>query len=855
MSRKVLVTVTAVCVLITILSTSTWSRAALDAFGSKDSQGRFALQQPCYGVAMHRVGKLVLAVNNNGTFGTGFTQGSAVDYFTGQPIPAGGGEYPKGSGHQYLFAASFWIGAVIGRDTLVSTGADGWIGIREMFPEEAPFGCMVKRSIIDPTKPEFEGAISEEDYISVYLDTFVQLAGTDAEDGGRIHKPLGIEITDASYAWSYSYAEDLVLFDYKIKNIGTRTLDSVYMGIYVDADVCINCDQGTGFTDDICGFRETDVFPFSQCEYEDTVNIAWIADNDGDLGKLDPNTGQPAEVPAVTATRIVRTPGEQLDVSFNWWISNGTPSLDFGPRERSGVGRLKEDFRNFRTGGLGTPSRDDNKYYILRNKEFDYDQIYTAAIQPNDTLWLYPNQDLARDFSDGYDTRYLLSFGPFNISPGQTLPVSFAYLAGDNLHTIQENINNLTTNYNPDLFYANLDFSDLSTNSRWASWIYDNPGVDTDGDGDSGDFFVCVIDSNLSETLWTKGDGVPDFRGASPPPAPKMWLIPSEGQIRVRFNGFRSETTRDVFSRVADFEGYRVYLGRDERATSFSVIASYDKEDYNKFIYNPTRNTWELKDIPFTLDELREIYNDPTLDPLLYTRNSPYRPSNSDSLFYFEKQDFNVSDLSSPTGIHKIYPDQPYPSTLNIEDADPDELTDDGYFKYFEYEYIIPNLLPTVSYWVNVTAFDFGSPQSGLASLETSVSVGAQEAYPTTLAGDVEAQGLKVMVYPNPYRIDAGYRTLGFEGRGPDQIDRPDDRVRAINFTNLPPKCTIKIFTLDGDLVREIIHDKDPSDPTASHDTWDLVTRNTQLVVSGIYYWTVESETGETQIGKIVILM
>ena len=85
---------------------------------------------------------------------------------------------------------------------------------------------------------------------------------------------------------------------------------------------------------------------------------------------------------------------------------------------------------------------------------------------------------------------------------------------------------------------------------------------------------------------------------------------------------------------------------------------------------------------------------------------------------------------------------------------------------------------------------------------------------------------------------------------------RPDTRTRRIHFANLPPKCTISIFSLDGDLVREIIHDKDASDPNASHDSWDLITRNTQTVVSGLYYWTVENtETGDVQIGKLVIIL
>jgi|GEM_PF-1466393 len=36
-------------------------------------------------------------------------------------------------------------------------------------------------------------------------------------------------------------------------------------------------------------------------------------------------------------------------------------------------------------------------------------------------------------------------------------------------------------------------------------------------------------------------------------------------------------------------------------------------------------------------------------------------------------------------------------------------------------------------------------------------------------------------------------------------------------------------------------------------NTQDLMTRNTQLAVSGLYYWVVESE-GRSQIGKLTII-
>ncbi|MFQ6008504.1 MAG: hypothetical protein ACE5K8_06065 [Candidatus Zixiibacteriota bacterium] len=902
MADKVVIRYGVIITLILLLAGSAFGRTKIDADKFKDFQGSMAVAYPIPCIATHRVGKIALSVTTNGSFGNGFADNigaSEADCFTGQSTPSC--QYPKGALVDYLFAGAIWIGAVVGRDTLVSVGADGWSGTVEMFPDDGALfelkgvqgnGLMLRRSIIDPNEPEFEGAISEEDFVTVYTDTFYSGSNPpiqiDPDYFGRPHRPLYIQVKEESYAWSYAYAEDFVLFDYQIKNVGFNKLKNVYMGIYVDADVCYDCEGTTGFTDDICGFVDSTIIEFQQCSYKVASNIAWIADNDGDFDKLEDQ-----QVPDVTATRIVRTPAKKLDVSFNWWISNGSAPLDFGPRQKpctpdfyrvenedttwywvAGEDTIecpefKQEFRSFLgNAALGTPEGDVNKYYIMRNKEFDYDQYYTCAIQQNDPLWMYPqtNPD-ACDFADGFDTRYLLSFGPFNIDPGQKLPITLAYLGGQSFHTDKENIYNLPDD--PEAYRAGLNFDDLGDNSVWASWIYDNPGVDTDGDGYYGVADSCVIDSTpIIDTLtldtigwdlvwevdWLEGDGVPDFKGASPPPAPDFWIEPAVGKLRIRFNGTRSETTTDVFSHLIDFEGYRINIARDPRASSYSVVASYDREDYNKYVYDFNRDTFKLAGVPLTMEQLRAAYGS-DFDPLAYNRSHLFiHPQFPDSQFYFEPQDYNQSELGLPGGIRKLYPDQPYPSHLNPDSARPDELTEDGYLKYFEYEYVIEDLLPTVSYWVNVTAFDFGSPESGLEALETSVTVGSKSAYPLSSADEVARRDLKVFVYPNPYRIDAGYRALGFEGRNIERVT-PDDKVRAIHFANLPPKCTIRIFTLDGDLVREIHHDFDPSDPNASHDTWDLITRNTQLVVSGLYYWTVEADNGETQIGKLVIIM
>jgi hypothetical protein len=458
-----------------------------------------------------------------------------------------------------------------------------------------------------------------------------------------------------------------------------------------------------------------------------------------------------------------------------------------------------------------------------------------------------------------------------------------------------------------------VNFDSLGSNATWADWVYDNPGVDTDSDGYSGEFTVCnltddstldycdtpwdsstvppTFDTNeivcyykyeLADTVWRKGDGVPDFRGATPPPGPSTYTIrgpageyirglrvePTVGKVRVRWNGVLSENTPDVFSRELDFEGYRVYVARDDRASSYSLVASFDIEDFNRWDYNDGTEAYELNESPFTLEELRCMYapdscGDASWHPDQYPR---YRPLIVDDtlIHYFESQDFNRSIMAHEDNwtspIMKTYPEAPRPAVLepdSIKILFPDTydvyLTEEGFIKYYEYEFTVGNLLPSVPYWVNVTAFDYGSPQSGLASLEGSPTLQPIITYPMTSVQKVIDEDHDVVVYPNPYRKDGDYRARGFEARGVQ--DKMDDKARLIHFANLPPRCMIRIYTLDGDLVREIDHNVPPDDPLANHETWDMITRNTQLVVSGLYYWSVEAENGDTQLGKLVIIM
>lgn len=837
---------------------------------------------PAYCIAFHDVGSMRLAISNSGVQGWSWGDGC---FETINPDDFHGCEFPKNSNLEHLYSLTPWIGAVVGQDTLVSTGHNAWSWFgREFAPDIAPYGNIVHRSIIDPDAPEYEGALSEQDFIAVYYDTLDSLHNTYVS-GGELSKPIGIEITQSSYAWSYGYAEDFVLFDLTIRNMDWKPLKDVYIGLYVDSDVGLGGIDGYPAAGDVSGFLHT--YPSHQgCGFVDILNLAWTADADGDPFNgewlyrptmvfdtaLNPPGNRIAKsVFSAAGTVILNPPGAAWDLSFNWWVPvslNGQP-FGFGPQRRS-------NYRIFEHGSLGGPEYDRERYYLLSNEDFDYDQVFTGRISQVDQTWLYPVQEIAGTVARGLDTRYLLSYGPFQVGGYQSLPIAFALVIGDNFHSNPLNIDNLPDH--PYTYYDNLDFSDLALNAVWAQWVYDNPGFDTDGDGYFGEFRVCVHESTETDsgwviteadTHWYRGDGIPDFRGAGPPPAPYFWVTSLVDGLHVRFNGQRSETERDIFLGVSDFEGYRVYLGRDNRRASFSLVASYDREDYDKYVWDNNRLDeysqpepgFELFDTPFTLEDLRCLYgqgadpcNDSSFHPLSYPISRPYfHPDYGDSVFYFHPHDYNAFKLDVNTPIRKRYPDTPDPRGITIEELTDDHYTEDGYLKFFEYEFTIENLLPTVPYWVNVTAFDFGSPAGGIEALETPVTQRPIEAYPFNSEAEATGVSDEVYVYPNPYIIEDNYRARGFELR--TRTDLPDYRVHTIHFSNLPPRCTIRIHSPDGDLVREIRHDFDPSDPAGRDHEWHLVSQNRQLVVTGWYYWTVETPDGRVQMGKLAIIM
>lgn len=382
-----------------------------------------------YGV--QQTGEIEASFNCFGQFGEGFYPGS---FYVVPGWPQASFVTPPGSNVEYLFAGAIWVGAVVGQDTLVSVGADGWQLVREMFPPEHPSRGSV-------TKFDYPTDFSMR---AEFYDTIT--VGVEPDYFGRPHIPLGIRIANRSHVWRSDPYTWTVIYDMVITNIGSQPIGQGYVGFYFDGDVCYNCGVTMGFTDDVTGTIPGE-------------GIAYIIDNDGDLSTMPPSQ----QTPRIFAFKFLETSFQSIDTSFAWWISNGNPAMDFGPRYKP---TPEAPFRDFGTGGLGTPEGNVNKYYVMSFPEWDYDQVYTAVIDPTDTIWMDPDSTYAADYADGFDTRFLMSVGPFNLLPDSSMRFLFATFTGDSVHTDPNNINNLPDE--PDQYMANLNFSDVLENAAWS---------------------------------------------------------------------------------------------------------------------------------------------------------------------------------------------------------------------------------------------------------------------------------------------------------------------------------------------------------------------------------------------------
>jgi hypothetical protein len=99
----------------------------------------------------------------------------------------------------------------------------------------------------------------------------------------------------------------------------------------------------------------------------------------------------------------------------------------------------------------------------------------------------------------------------------------------------------------------------------------------------------------------------------------------------------------------------------------------------------------------------------------------------------------------------------------------------------------------------------------------------------------------KVWVAPNPVILSTGYGGTTRQGDINDKI----------LFFNLSKRASIKVFSYSGQLIGTVDHVSE----TAGTNEWFQISRSSQRIASGVYFYIVEDlDTGTRATGKFVVI-
>lgn len=113
---------------------------------------------------------------------------------------------------------------------------------------------------------------------------------------------------------------------------------------------------------------------------------------------------------------------------------------------------------------------------------------------------------------------------------------------------------------------------------------------------------------------------------------------------------------------------------------------------------------------------------------------------------------------------------------------------------------------------------------------------------PSTDNQKAKSQLSEVAVVPNPY--------VGAASWEPAQtsVGRGD---RLIYFTHLPRQCTIRIYTLSGNLVKTLYHNGTSDN---GQEPWNLISKDGMDIAYGIYIFHVDSSDAGSVIGRFAVI-
>ncbi len=337
------------------------------------------------------------------------------------------------------------------------------------------------------------------------------------------------------------------------------------------------------------------------------------------------------------------------------------------------------------------------------------------------------------------------------------------------------------------------------------------------------------------------------YQGFTPPARPNVFTESDTGLVKIYWDDI-AEISTDVLTGYSDFEGYKIYKSIDGGTTWGG--ASDRIYDTNGLFVGWT--PYKQFDLSAVEDSLHCVYsNNYNCEKVLRRNHSIKGP---DPYFPW----FNLGD---DTGLEMIRLDES------------DWKTKDGIT--YKYMFMDQNVIDGMEYTYSIVAYDMGveptyktryiskadgefeaiidtnysnpnewANPDGYASIENSKGTTVLDRnFVQTYPGILPQENLNnVKVVPNPYLGRSSFKESEF--------------IRQIRFTNLPEKCKIKIFTLSGELVSEILHE----DKSSGNEWWDMRTLNNQEASPGLYLYhiqkfnSIDNIESEEIVGKFAIV-
>jgi len=158
------------------------------------------------------------------------------------------------------------------------------------------------------------------------------------------------------------------------------------------------------------------------------------------------------------------------------------------------------------------------------------------------------------------------------------------------------------------------------------------------------------------------------------------------------------------------------------------------------------------------------------------------------------------------------------------------KFTDTTYTELYEYIYVEYNKTFGYNYKYILQSEDT------VGNLSSASGNQAFEVVPAAEEEDTISAALnKVTVVPNPL----------FVGTRWDKYKE----ISEVKFNHVPGECLIKIFNVNGELLKQIEHNNGKT-----YASWDLLTKYQQEVASGLYIYVVEGKNGQKTKGTFSII-